>query len=224
MGMQSKMFWQHKVFATILTILLVVAIVAVPISFVWASPISRGAVVELTNQQRVANGDAALTINYQLTMAAQNKADDMMKNGYWEHYHNGKSPWDWMHESGYQFTAAGENLAIDFNDADSLMQAWMNSPDHRQNILNPVFTDIGIGISQGEYQGHQTTMVVQMFGTPQINKANSSALQKMSEAAQGDVSNLYKVDDTNQGMIEKMALAMKSWLESVYSKTIGSLI
>jgi hypothetical protein len=111
-----------------------------------------------------------LTINSRLQTAAQWKADDMIQKDYWEHFHNGKSPWDWMKEADYDYIDAGENLAIDFTELEPMMTAWMNSRTHRDNILNSKYKEIGIGIGKGDFEGHQTIIVVQMFGNPALEK------------------------------------------------------
>lgn len=123
--------------------------------------------VDLTNEDRTADALGTLTINETLVKAAQAKADDMAEKGYFAHTTpDGKEPWDFMHEAGYVFTYAGENLAVNFGDSEDVVQAWMNSPTHRANILNGKFTEIGIATAVGEYRGQKTVFVVQMFGTP----------------------------------------------------------
>ncbi len=151
---------------TIFVGLAVFSLILVPGGVVFASPITKANVIELTNKERVKAGLPVLWSNYKLNLAAQRKANDMMAKGYWEHYHNGKSPWDWMHEAGYEFKAAGENLAIDFLEVEPMIKAWMDSPTHRQNILNPNFKEIGVGIAKGFFKDHETIIVVQMFGNP----------------------------------------------------------
>lgn len=123
--------------------------------------------VELANEDRNGNALGVLTINPILTAAAQAKANDMATKGYFAHVSpDGVDSWYWFKQSGYTFLYAGENLAVDFSDSVEVERAWMNSPTHRANILNGYFTQIGIATAQGTYQGHQTTFVVQMFGTP----------------------------------------------------------
>lgn len=108
-----------------------------------------------------------LELNSQLYQAAQSKANDMLLNGYFEHYTpSGQSPWDFIHASGYLYLSAGENLAMDFATSEGIHKAWMNSPLHKRNILNPEYTQIGIATVSGYYVDHQTTMVVQIFGKP----------------------------------------------------------
>jgi len=123
--------------------------------------------VDLTNTDRASQNLGTLTVNPELTAAAQAKADDMAAKGYFAHTSpDGKTSWYWFKEAGYSFTYAGENLAVDFTDSDAVENAWMNSPTHRANILNGHYTEIGIASAEGTYEGHHTIFVVQMFGAP----------------------------------------------------------
>ena len=123
--------------------------------------------VDLTNSSRGENDLGGLAINPTLSAAAQAKADDMATKSYFAHVSpEGVDSWYWFRQQGYTFLYAGENLAVDFSDSIDVERAWMNSPAHRGNILNNRFTEIGIATAQGTFQGHTTTFVVQMFGTP----------------------------------------------------------
>jgi hypothetical protein len=123
--------------------------------------------VDLANEDRNDNSLQGLTINPVLTAAAQAKANDMAEREYFAHVSpDGKNSWYWFREAGYSFLYAGENLAVNFSDSKDVEKAWMNSPTHRANILDGHFTEIGIATAEGSYQGHRTTFVVQMFGTP----------------------------------------------------------
>ena len=123
--------------------------------------------VDLTNNERVENKLDALLLNPQLVEAAQKKADDMAEKGYFAHVSpDGSKPWYWFEESGYEYTYAGENLAVDFSDSEEVKDAWMDSPLHRANILNGKYTEIGIATAKGKFNGKKTTFVVQMFGSP----------------------------------------------------------
>jgi hypothetical protein len=133
--------------------------------------------VDLTNQDREQNKIDGLTVNPLLVEAAQAKANDMAKNSYFAHTSPaGLTPWYWFKQAGYNFTYAGENLAVDFTDSDTVNQAWMNSPEHRANILNSHFTDIGIATAQGIYQGQETAFVVQEFASPALSPAQASTI------------------------------------------------
>lgn len=123
--------------------------------------------VDLTNTSRSTDKLDGLIVSPLLTEVAQAKADDMAAKGYFAHVSpDGKDSWYWFKQAGYSFIYAGENLAVDFSDSADVENAWMNSPTHRANILNNHFTQIGIATAQGYFEGHPTTFVVQMFGTP----------------------------------------------------------
>ncbi len=128
--------------------------------------------VDLANGDRAAQNVGTLTVNPALVAVAQAKANDMAAKGYFAHTSpEGYEPWHWFETVGYSFDYAGENLAIDFNDSVDVNTAWMNSPTHRQNLLDPHFTEIGIATAQGMYQGRLTTFVVQAFGKPATKKS-----------------------------------------------------
>lgn len=125
------------------------------------------ALITLANEDRIQNNLSNLTVNPVLAEAARLKAEDMVKNGYFAHNSpTGVTPWYWISKAGYQYLYAGENLAVDFAESDTVNAAWMNSSTHRANILNPNYTEIGIATARGIYQGRETTFVVQMFGRP----------------------------------------------------------
>ncbi len=141
---------------------------------VW-SDIFRAAVlptvlVDETNENRIYSNVGTLTINPLLEAAAQAKANDMAARGYFSHVTpDGATPWVFIKNAGYNFSFAGENLAVGFFESSDVTRAWLNSPSHRENLLNNRFSEIGIATAQGSYQGVETTFVVQMFGRPQIN-------------------------------------------------------
>lgn len=129
--------------------------------------IDANALVDETNQQRTQNGVADLTVDPLLTQVAQDKVNDMVANGYFAHTSpSGLTPWYWFEKVGYMFSAAGENLAVNFTDSEAVTDAWMNSPEHRANILDGQFTEIGIAAAQGTYNGQPAIYVAEEFGTP----------------------------------------------------------
>lgn len=142
----------------------------------YASSITPSQVIGDTNGQREAAGLAPLTANDQLTAAALAKANYMFAHDFWAHVApDGTTPWVFIHNAGYTYTVAGENLARDFSDEPSMMSAWMNSPTHRENIMNPKFHDIGIAVVDGKLQGVETTLVVQMFGSRGVLTARTTS-------------------------------------------------
>lgn len=138
----------------------------------FASNITVTDVVQSTNAERQKKGVPTLRLNAELSKAAEEKARDMFAKNYWAHFGpNGEKPWDFIKKHGYTYTAAGENLARDFQESNAVVTAWMNSPSHRENLLNKNYQDIGIAVVNGTLLGHETTLVVQMFGKPYRTKA-----------------------------------------------------
>ncbi len=124
-------------------------------------------VIDLTNKERSQYEIAPLVRNEVLDKAAQLKAEHMAKNEYFAHYSpTGVSPWYWFDQVGYVYAHAGENLAIHFTDSTEVVNAWMKSPTHRQNIVGPQYTEIGVGTAKGTFEGYDTVYVVQLFGAP----------------------------------------------------------
>jgi hypothetical protein len=144
-------------------------------SFIWVnsawlvSSILPAVVVAETNEARAEAALSPLVRSDVLDRAAQLKAEDMALHGYFSHKSpDGLSPWHWFTEAGYLYAYAGENLAVHFTDSRAVVDAWLNSPTHRANVMNGTYKEIGIGTAKGVYEGHDTLFVVQLFGTPAI--------------------------------------------------------
>lgn len=130
-----------------------------------ASDITADSVIKLVNRARIFANVATLKKNEMLQKAAEEKADDMIKHDYFAHTSpRGVTPWDWIDDADYDYRYAGENLAINFTNVEDEQKAWMDSPLHRKNILNSNYDEIGVAVKQGVIDGHETTVVVQMFG------------------------------------------------------------
>lgn len=122
--------------------------------------------VNQTNQVRHERGLSTLTLDSQLSQAASNKAADMFAKNYWAHIApDGITPWVLIKNSGYEYLYAGENLARGFSNTSDVVNAWMASPSHRDNILSSNYTDVGFAIAAGSLTGSDTVLVVEMFGT-----------------------------------------------------------
>jgi len=144
--------------------------------------------IELTNQKREENGLPALKLDETLSQAAQLKGADMIAKNYWAHTSpDGKTPWVFLKEAGYQYLYAGENLARDFMDSQSIINAWMDSPTHRDNLLSSRYTDIGIAVINDTYQGQPTTLVIQHFGT-KLGSVISKPTGSISQQAEALIS------------------------------------
>lgn len=138
------------------------------ISYAFASSITPDNVIRLINEERTNRGIPKLKIDNELNQSALLKAKDMINRDYFEHYAFGLTPWDFIKLSDYNYLYAGENLAMDFNTAEGMVKAWMSSPEHRDNILSPDYTESGIGIVKGEFtengKSRDTVMVANTFG------------------------------------------------------------
>lgn len=133
----------------------------------FATDITPQKLLELTNRERSKEGLSELVYNEKLAEAAQKKAENMFEKDYWAHYGpDGETPWEFILGTGYQYEFAGENLAKNFLFSDGVVDAWMDSPTHRDNILRKEYTDIGFAVVNGILNGEETTLVVQMFGKP----------------------------------------------------------
>lgn len=133
----------------------------------YSSEITDSQVFALTNIERQKLNLPPLHYNSTLSKSATLKGQDMFAHNYWAHNSpQGKTPWDFFKSVDYNYSVAGENLAKDFDNNDSLMKAWMNSPSHRSNIISDKYQEIGIGVVQGILDGVKTTIVVQHFASP----------------------------------------------------------
>jgi hypothetical protein len=131
--------------------------------------ISDASLLQATNRQRATHGDSILDENAKLDKAAQTKANDMAKRNYWSHVTpDGKQPWVFFKAAGYHYEMAGENLAYGFTSTGGVIAGWMQSPEHRANILNKYYQDVGFGIAHPtQYQGGgPTTIIVAEYGKP----------------------------------------------------------
>ena len=106
-------------------------------------------VVELTNIEREKAGLQPLKINNQLANTAQNHSNNMAEDDFFSHTGaDGSSVSDRVEDSGYQYSTTGENIAAGQTSAEEVVEGWMDSPGHRANILNPDYTEIGVGYEQ----------------------------------------------------------------------------
>ena len=147
-------------------------------------------IIQATNEERIAAGLVPLITNEQLNASAHTKADDMIARQYFEHISpDGKGVSDLGAQVGYDYIIMGENLALgDFNTTKDLLDAWMNSAGHRANILNKDYSDIGVAVVQGEYNGKTTWFAVQHFGTPRsVCPAINTDLKKTIDSINTDL-------------------------------------
>lgn len=131
-----------------------------------SSDISLQQLLDLTNKQRIQNNLPPLTDSQALDIAAGNKATDMFSKDYWAHISPiGTTPWAFIKSAGYNYIYAGENLAKGFNSATDVINAWMASPDHRENMLSPNYKNVGFAVQTGRLNGEDTVLVVELLGS-----------------------------------------------------------
>lgn len=126
------------------------------------SEIHVASLIDAMNDARRAHGLPELRIDERLGRAAADRAGEMLARGFFAHVTpEGRDPFVPVLERGYDFTAAGENLANGFESARLVVRAWLDSPGHRDNILSPEFRDVGVAIAAADDRGH---MFVALFG------------------------------------------------------------
>lgn len=138
--------------------------------------VTRQRLLETTNNARLANNSAPLELNETLNQAAQAKAANMFEEQYWSHSApSGYSPWHWVTLAGYKYEHAGENLAKGFVSSQGVTTAWLNSEEHRKNLLDQSYRDVGFAVQKGHLNGEETTIVVALYGRPSQQAQLASA-------------------------------------------------
>lgn len=151
--------------------------------------------IEIHNTQREIYGIPKLELNQDLSYSATLKAQAMLSSDCWSHYcPNGQSPWDFFAEAGYEYQYAGENLAEGFKNSDSVMNAWLNSPTHKENLLNKNFTEVGFGIVNGTFQGKENNIIIVVHFGSRFRNSNEGVvpatnLQSNGLTQQNDLQN-----------------------------------
>lgn len=124
---------------------------------VTETPITIDSIFAAVNKVRADAGLRPLKFNEQLNTAAKNRWVDMVMRNYFDHFTPDGTPWTkFVRAAGYDYIYSAENLARNFDTTEGLMTAWMASPDHRKNILNPVYSETGIAGDRD--------LIVQEFG------------------------------------------------------------
>lgn len=195
----------------------------------YSSEITAQKVLAQTNIQRQNNGLPELKYSSVLSESAVQKANDMFTHNYWAHTSpSGTTPWDFFKAVGYRYSIAGENLARDFYDTESLLKGWMDSPTHKANIINSKYQEIGIGVVNGTLGGIKTTLVVQHFGAPIAGIVTNDPKPKQTQTVTipEDVDNLV----TNNKAITPVNSKILSEEKSEYinpltiNKIVGAII
>lgn len=170
---KRRIYW----FATLVIGLLIIQLLAGfhyvtgkrPAVLGYATNVSIGALLDATNQSRASQGLGPLVLHSKLSSGAQAKANHMIANNYWSHNApDGTQPWYFFTNAGYKYTKAGENLAYGFDTSGQIVDAWMNSPGHRVNVLGS-YVDVGFGIANGaNFQGAENTVIVAFYAVQNL--------------------------------------------------------
>jgi uncharacterized protein YkwD len=150
--------------------------------------LNRDNIIWFTNYERVKNGQLPMAGNLKLDASALAKNRDMIANNYFNHTRPLNQNSDatvgfdrFIDEQGYEFIKIGENLAMgDFSTSSEVVTAWMKSPTHKKNILDPMYREIGVNIKNGIIKGRQITLVTQHFGDPRSSCPTISSSTKQA--------------------------------------------
>jgi uncharacterized protein YkwD len=127
----------------------------------------RAAILEAVNAARRDARLRPLTLDPRLNAAAQQHAEDMRDRHFYGHQTpEGRQPRQRVQAAGYPVQSVGENIAEGQFTVDEVMNGWLQSPDHRKNILEPRFSHLGVGLAIGDYQDRYRLVWVQNFGAP----------------------------------------------------------
>ncbi len=123
-------------------------------------------VILLINRHRESYDLSPLRKQSALSEAAESKTQHMIEYSYFSHVSpvDGKKWSDFIQETNYEYTEAGENLANGYTSVEEMVQSWMDSPTHRANILADGYTETGVSIKKGTLNGFESIFVAQMFG------------------------------------------------------------
>jgi len=174
-----------------------------------APALTRTGVIADTNAARSENGDLPpLAENATLDSVATLRLDDMFDKQYFAHIApDGSSATSTAQTVGYAYLFLGENLALgNFANDQDIVNAWMASPGHRENILNAHYTEIGVAVKKGTYQGSNVWIGVQVFGKPASScpspdgtlKANIATAENNLSAMQAELQDRKAAIDAMQ--------------------------
>lgn len=179
----------------------------------YASNMSSQALLDDTNAARRSTGETGLQLSNALSAAAQAKANDMVARNYWSHVTpDGKQPWTFIAAQGYQYQQAGENLAFGFGSSSEVISAWMHSPEHRTNILNANYGQVGFAVANSpNYRGlGPETVIVALYAEPTAETLG--------------VNTPVQTADSSQLVARAQALSSFAWSELAIAVLCGAAI
>jgi len=180
--------------------------------------LTRLGVIKFTNVERVKAGLLPLEENAELDASSSMKTQDLLDSQYFAHESpSGIGVADLAERAGYEFILIGENLALgNFKDDQALVQAWMDSPGHRENILNVKYKDIGVSVIRGTFEGEATWFAVQHFGFPSSACPQpSQSLRDRITLGEGQAQELETIMDSLRAEIESQSLNRRDYNQKI---------
>ncbi len=178
-------------------------------------------IIKWTNIQREKYGFSPLIENEKLNASAELKVEDMFEKQYFAHSSPlGVGVGDLLGNVGYEFIVIGENLALgDFQTDEVLVQAWMDSLGHRENILNTRYQEIGVAAVKGMFEGKSTWLAIQHFGVPLSTCSQpDETLEAEIKLKQNQIEELHKTLITLQGKIKNTKPKRGSFYKEMVDK------
>ena len=128
--------------------------------------LSAEALVAAMNRERAAAGLGPLRLNPMLSAAADDRMHDMFAKHYFQHISpDGIDPFTWAEKRGYDYREIGENLAVGYRRASDVVDGWMHSDGHRENVLGRNYDEIGIAIAdEAPQRPFRGPTVVALYG------------------------------------------------------------
>lgn len=193
----------------------------------YATEMSSPNLLASTNKERAAANAQPLAINDKLSAAAQKKAEDMAARDYWSHNTpEGQEPWIFIQQSGYGYAQAAENLAYGFATSEAATIGWMNSPSHRENLLNGNLKEVGFGIANvANYQNQgSATIVVAMYGTPLQALAVSPASKPPANAAVVEAAAATPQTESKITLAQTVTKGTAPWINFLGGLVLGAVL
>lgn len=164
-------------------------------------------VFQLTNQERAKKGLKPLKANSELNYVADKYAQEMAERGVLSHTGpDGSQAWDRAKEVGYEALTMAENIAAGQRTPEQVVQGWMNSSGHRANILNPDYTEIGVGYHDKywvqDFGSGDTNPTSKIQNTPSLAVAPNLSLAPESDSQPVPVSVLSAAQPSPQSTSE----------------------
>lgn len=207
-ALEPKRIFFYGITTIFMKIIVIVFTISLPLT-AWLTPNlmmeQAKKIIILTNEVRINLGVKALSENDLLYESSYNKAQDMLINQYFAHRNSrGDKVADWLKNVNYNYQVAGENLAMGFSSAEKVVKAWQKSETHYKNMIDPDFTEIGVGVVSGPYKDKETTLVAQHFGNRRKNIIedniieNEDIVDESEDKVEINIENENKLSETQK--------------------------